>query len=215
LFTGIIREIGVAEDIRRKAGSLALSLRCPQTAAEAALGDSVAVDGVCLTVTSIDGDVLTMDVGEETHRLTTLSGLKRGGRVNVEPSLRVGDKLGGHWVLGHVDAVGSIAYVRPQTTQITFGVRHPAQLAPFIAKKGSVAVDGISLTVGETKGDVFEAYVIPHTAAQTTLGEKKPGATVNLEADVLARYAVNAANRGGDASLLKKLFDYDYAKKES
>lgn len=199
--------------MRRKGGSLSLLVKCPETAAGAAPGDSIAVDGVCLTATAAAGGAVEMDVGEETFSRTTLAGAAPGGRVNLEPALRVGDKVGGHWVTGHVDAVGKIVSVSPERTQVTVAVRFPPELARFIAPKGSVAVDGISLTVGAVKGGAFEIYIIPHSLERTTLSRKRAGDAVNLEADVLARYVANAMKypaEGGGARLLEKLKEYDY-----
>jgi riboflavin synthase len=212
MFTGIIREIGEIEAVRRKGGSLVLRVRCPETAAGAVAGDSIAVDGVCLTATTVSGGSVGMDVGEETFSRTTLADARAGARVNVEPSLRVGDKLGGHFVAGHVDGVGAIVSVTPAATQITVAIRFPRELARFVAPKGSVAVDGISLTAGAVRGDTFEVYVIPHTLGATTLGGKRAGAAVNVEADVLARYTANALkyNEDGGERLLGKLKDHDY-----
>jgi len=132
--------------------------------------------------------------------------------VNIEPALRLGDKMGGHWVAGHVDAAGKIVSVSPEATQVTVAVRFPRELARFIAPKGSIAVDGISLTVGAVSGDRFEVYIIPHTMEQTTMQFKRAGDAVNLEADVLARYVVNAMKHpdGSGGKLLEKLKEYDY-----
>lgn len=212
MFTGIIKEVGVIESVARKGRSLVLNVKCPQTAADAALGDSISVSGVCLTATSIDGGVVAMDVGEETFSRTTLSGLKPNSHVNIEPALRVGDRVGGHYVTGHVDCVGKIVSVAADETQKVFTVRFDREYAPLIAPKGSVAVDGISLTVGSVRDDTFEVYIIPHTMGATTLAEKSAGDKVNIEADVLARYVFwsrKTAGDGGDG-LLRKLKDHGY-----
>jgi riboflavin synthase len=212
LFTGIIREIGGIESVSRRGRSLALRVKCPLTAAESKTGDSISVDGVCLTATSIEGGVVEMDVGEETFGRTTLAGLKPNSRVNIEPALRVGDRVGGHYVTGHVDCVGRIVSVAAGETQKVFTVRFEREYAPLIAPKGSVAVDGISLTVGIARGDTFEAYIIPHTMAATTLAGKAAGEKVNIETDVLARYVFwsqKATGGAGDA-LLRKLKDHGY-----
>jgi riboflavin synthase len=217
LFTGIIKEIGVIEAVSRKTGSLSLRVRCPKTAAGAVPGDSISVNGVCLTATSVSGDSVEMDVGEETFSRTSLAKVKAKSHVNIEPALRVGDKLGGHYVTGHIDGVGKIVSVTPATTQKTYTVRFPGELAPMIAPKGSVAVDGISLTVGEVRGDSFEVYIIPHTISETILDEKNAGDAVNIEADVLARYVYWSQKTGGSGgdSLLRKLNDNGYFGKKA
>jgi len=211
LFTGIIRETGTIEAISRKTGSLTIRVKCPETAAGAGAGDSIAVNGVCLTVTSVSGETVDMDVGEETYRKTALSTVSIKEKVNIEPALRVGDKLGGHFVTGHVDGVGRIVNITTSAMQRMYIIRFPRELAPMIAQKGGVAVDGISLTVGEVREDTFEVYIIPHTMKATTLDDKKTGDTVNLEADVLARYVYNIRKLGGDGgSLMRKLEEYGY-----
>lgn len=214
MFTGIIVEKGTIAGIARGAGSMALKVRGPVSAGDAKPGDSVAVNGVCLTVTSVSGDVMTMDVGEETFRRTSLSGLGVSSEVNLEPALRAGDRLGGHIVTGHVDAVGSIAGVRALSSEVEISVRFPKELAVYIAEKGSVAVDGISLTVGELRGDAFVLHIIPHTLGNTTLADRRAGDRVNLEVDVLARYVVNALGRdaAGGSGLVRKMMDFGYMK---
>jgi len=207
--------MGVLAGIERRGESLLLKIRGPETAAGAVPGDSVAVDGVCLTVTGVEGDVMAVDVGEETYRRTTLSGRAVSEAVNLEPALRVGDRLGGHIVSGHVDATGRIASFTEKTTEIEIRVEFPRELAPFIAAKGSVSVDGISLTAGEVEGNIFSLHIIPHTLRNTTLKNRKAGDKVNLEADVLARYVVNALEKGavaGEGNLMDKLVEFGYSK---
>ncbi len=192
---------------------MSLSVICPESAAGAGLGDSISVNGVCLTVTSINHDSVEMDVGEETFRRTSLSSLKVSDSVNIEPALKVGDPLGGHIVTGHVDATGKIISVKSDTTQTVYAIGFPPELRKYIAEKGSVAVDGISLTVGGVGNNSFEVYIIPHTLDRTTLATKITGDAVNLEVDVLARYVVNAMNVGTDSKsdLMRKLKEYGYA----
>ncbi|MFA6451175.1 MAG: riboflavin synthase [bacterium] len=211
MFTGIIKEIGVIEAVNRKAGSLSLRVRCPKTASGAEPGDSISVNGVCLTATTVSGSCVEMDVGEETFSRTSLAKIKVTSKVNIEPALLVGGKLGGHYVTGHIDGLGKIVSVTPASTQKTYKVRFPGELAPLIAPKGSVAVDGISLTVGDVRGDTFEVYIIPHTISETTLEGKVAGDPVNIEADVLARYVYWSQKTGGGGDkLLRKLTDYGY-----
>ena len=183
MFTGIVREVGtvVAFDGSR------LVLAAPQTAADAAVGDSVAVAGVCLTVVDTAEGRLAFDVVPETLSRTALGRLQEGGTVNLEPSLRVGDRLGGHVVQGHVDAVGRVRSVEPDGDGRRVWVDTPGSVLGYCIEKGSIAVDGVSLTVAAFDDDGFEVALIPRTLAVTTLGRLEPRDEVNLEADVLAK----------------------------
>jgi riboflavin synthase len=177
VFTGIVRELGrvVAFDGAR------LLVEAPQTSA--ALGDSVAIDGVCLTVVEHDGERLAFDVVAETVSRTTLGTLAAGDRVNVEPALRVGEPLGGHIVQGHVDGVG-----RVRSSSEPVWIDAPPDVLRYCVQKGSIAVDGVSLTVAGLDDAGFAVALVPHTLAATTLGAAKPGLAVNLEVDILAKY---------------------------
>lgn len=212
MFTGIIREVGRMGMMERRGESLHIAVICGPTSEDAEIGDSIAVNGVCLTVVAKEPGKVTMDVGEETFWKTNLSHARVGDELNIEPSLKLGDKLGGHIVTGHVDGVGRVTGRREMTTQVTFEIEFPEDLLGFIAKKGSVALDGVSLTAGEVKGHRLETYIIPHTIANTTFMNRRVGDPVNVEVDVLARY-VRAALGGGDEAsrkfedLLKK-FEY-------
>jgi riboflavin synthase len=183
MFTGIVRELGTVETFD---GSR-LVVVAPETAATAALGDSVAVAGVCLTVVANENGRLAFDAVPETLSRTALGGLRRDGAVNVEPSLRVGDPLGGHVVQGHVDAVGRVRSVTPEGDGRRVWVDAPENVVRYCIEKGSVAVDGVSLTIAAFDDDGFEVALIPHTLAVTTLGSLEPGDEVNLEADVLGK----------------------------
>jgi riboflavin synthase len=183
MFTGIVRELGTVETFD---GSR-LVVVAPETAATAALGDSVAVAGVCLTVVANENGRLAFDAVPETLSRTALGGLRRDGAVNVEPSLRVGDPLGGHVVQGHVDAVGRVRSVTPEGDGRRVWVDAPESVVRYCIEKGSVAVDGVSLTIAAFDDDGFEVALIPHTLAVTTLGSLEPGDEVNLEADVLGK----------------------------
>ena len=185
MFTGIVQGVGRLLRLHPHeidCGSLDLS--------GVAVGDSVCVQGVCLTVTARTPRGFTADVSQETLRVTT--GLERPGPVNLEKALRAGDPLGGHLVAGHVDGVGGL--VRREDPLFRF--RAPAELARYIARKGSICIDGVSLTVNAVEGAEFEVNLIPHTLQVTTLGRLEPGAKVNLEADLIARY-VDRILRGG------------------
>jgi riboflavin synthase len=183
MFTGIVREVGTVVEFD---GSR-LVLEAPETAAGAAVGDSVAVAGTCLTVVEAGEGSLAFDVVRETLSRTALGALEPGGSVNLEPSLRVGDQLGGHVVQGHVDAVGSVRSVVPEGDGRRVWIDAPASVLGYCIEKGSIAVDGVSLTVAALDDDGFEIALIPHTLAVTTLGRLEPGDTVNLEADVLGK----------------------------
>lgn len=191
MFTGIVEEIGevLAVELLDGGTDSRLHVRGPLVSGDAQLGDSICVSGVCLTVTSLPGDgSFTADVMPETMRLTTLGGLRPGSRVNLERSLRADSRLGGHVVQGHVDGVGTVRSREPGPRWDEVVVEMPRALAPFVARKGSVTVDGVSLTVTHVDDDSFGVSLIPTTLAATTLGEAAPGTRVNLETDVLARY---------------------------
>jgi riboflavin synthase len=183
MFTGIVRELGsvVSFDGSR------LVVTAPETAAGAAVGDSVAVAGVCLTVVKAVDGRLAFDVVQETLSRTALGQIEAGDDVNLEPSLRVGDQLGGHVVQGHVDAVGRVRSVAPEGDSHRVWIDAPETVVRYCIEKGSIAVDGVSLTVAAFDDDGFEVALIPHTLTVTTLGRIEPGAEVNLEADVLGK----------------------------
>ncbi|HZT84523.1 MAG TPA: riboflavin synthase [Gaiellaceae bacterium] len=183
MFTGIVREVGAVAAFD---GSR-LVVSAPETAGGATVGDSVAVAGVCLTVVEAKGGNLAFDVVPETLSRTSLGALEPGAAVNLEPSLRVGDQLGGHVVQGHVDAVGRVRSVAVEGDGRRLWVDAPEAVLGYCLEKGSVAVDGVSLTVAALDDEGFEIALIPHTLAATTLGRLEPGDEVNLEADVLAK----------------------------
>lgn len=183
MFTGIVRELGTVDAFD---GSR-LVVASPETAGGVVVGDSVSIAGVCLTVVAAEEGRLAFDVVPETLSRTALNRLEPGDRVNVEPSLRVGDPLGGHVVQGHVDAVGTVRSVRPEGDSRRVWVDAPDAIVRYCLEKGSIAVDGVSLTVAALDDDGFEVALIPHTLAVTTLGDLEPGDEVNLEVDVLAK----------------------------
>jgi riboflavin synthase len=173
-----------------------------------ALGESILVNGACLTVVSSDARSFEADVSLETANKTTLGALSLGSPLNLERALRVGDRLGGHLVSGHVDAVAELERVTAAGEALRLAVSYPRELARFIAVKGSITLDGVSLTVNDVASDVLEVMVIPHTLAVTTLGELKPGAPINLEVDTLARYAarfLEVSRASGDEAGLKEV----------
>ncbi len=188
MFTGIVRERGTVTSLDGGTDGIRLEIEAPETAAAAAVGDSVALGGVCLTVVAVDGSRLSFDAVPETLGRTSLQRLAPGAAVNVEPALRVGDALGGHVLQGHVDGVGSVRSVTAEGDGRRIWVDAPRDVVRYCVEKGSVAVDGASLTVAALDDGGFAVALIPHTLAVTTLGELAPGDAVNLEVDVLAKY---------------------------
>jgi riboflavin synthase len=194
MFTGIVQEIGAIKRIETRAttGTIA-DLRLEVSFAAIArerlnLGDSICVDGVCLTVAALEAGTFIADVSGETLRVTTLGAKAVGARVNLEPALRAGDSLGGHWVSGHVDGIAEVLSTANDARSLRVEFAAPKPLARYIARKGSVTLDGVSLTVNEVDGVRFAVNLIPHTLEVTTLGGLVAGARVNLEIDLLARY---------------------------
>jgi riboflavin synthase len=197
MFTGLIREIGILQEARPTHTGRDLVVRCPGLAAEAQDGDSLAVSGVCLTVTRLTGDGFACHAGAETLDRTTAGSWRTGQRLNLEPALRASDRLGGHFVQGHVDCVGACLARRPVGETVVFDFALPAEQAGYLAEKGSVAVDGVSLTVTGVSGATFAVAIIPHTLAQTTLQDLRVGQQVNIEVDILAKYVRRALGLGG------------------
>jgi riboflavin synthase len=184
MFTGLVREVGtVASMVDGR-----LRIDAPETARGVQLGDSVAIDGVCLTVVASNGATLSFDAVPETLSRTALGTLDQGSRVNLEPALRAGEALGGHYVQGHVDGVGAVQSVAPEGEGRRVRFEAPAELLRYIVEKGSIAVQGTSLTVAAVDETGFEVALIPHTLQATTLGALTPEQPVNLETDVLAKY---------------------------
>lgn len=192
MFTGIVEELGEVVAVEHLADAAQLTVRGPLVTADVARGDSVAVNGVCLTVTSVAGSDFTADVMAETLNRSGLGALEPGSPVNLERSLRVGDRLGGHMVQGHVDGVAAVASRVPGERWDVVRITVPPGLARYLVEKGSVAVDGVSLTVSALGGPGeqpwFEVSLIPTTLAVTTLGRVQPGASVNLEVDMIGKY---------------------------
>ncbi len=188
MFTGIVRELGRVVAADERGGGLALAVEAPETAAALEPGDSLAVDGVCLTAETVDGTRVHLHAVPETLARTTLGALREGDAVNLEPALRAGEPLGGHYVQGHVDAVGRIQSVEAEGEGLRVFVETPPGILGYLVEKGSVAVDGVSLTVAELADDAFAVALVPHTLERTTLAALLPGKHVNLEVDVLAKY---------------------------
>jgi riboflavin synthase len=188
VFTGIVRERGTVAAIDGGEAGVRLRIDAPETAAQAAVGDSVAINGVCLTVTERNGTSLSFDAVPETLSRTALGRLAAGSAVNLEPALRAGEPLGGHYVQGHVDGVGRVRSIEPEGDGVRLAVETPAELLRYCVEKGSITVEGVSLTIAALRDHGFEVALIPHTLAETTLATLAPGDPVNLEADVLAKY---------------------------
>ena len=188
MFTGLIEDVGTVTTLESRGAAARLGVSTSLPVAEIREGDSVAVNGACLTVTSGSGTVLIFDVSPETVDRTTVGTLKPGAPVNLERALRLSDRLGGHIVSGHVDTIASVASRRETAGNIVFGFRLPPAFTRYIVDKGSITIDGISLTVNSVTGDGFSVNVIPHTAAKTTLHLRRPGDSVNIETDILAKY---------------------------
>jgi riboflavin synthase len=189
MFTGIVQAVGKLVASENRNGDKRLRIHTADLdLSDVILGDSIATNGVCLTVIGLPGDGFWADVSVETLNHTTLGALKNGSAVNLEKALRANDRLGGHIVSGHVDGVGDIISIDQDARSIRYRLRAPAALAKYIAHKGSVCVDGVSLTVNAVDGAEFELNIVPHTQQKTLFGEYKNGTRVNLEVDVIARY---------------------------
>ena len=189
MFTGIIQTIGTVEKIDKDRGDPRFFIKSDLNLSNIAIGASICHAGCCLTVVEKDGDVFATDVSAETLSKTTLGQWTEGIKINLEPSLKVGDELGGHIVSGHVDGVARIISITPEGNSYRLVVESPQDLAKFIASKGSVALDGISLTVNEVNDNQFGINIIPHTWDVTTLGQRLVGDALNIEIDLMARYA--------------------------
>ncbi|MCC6714537.1 MAG: riboflavin synthase [Gammaproteobacteria bacterium] len=189
MFTGIVQAMGKIHAIAPRAEGVKIHVDARQLAlADARVGDSIAVNGVCLTVVEFDAHGFAVEVSPETLRCTSLGGLAVGDRVNLELALRLGDRLGGHLVSGHVDGVGRIRSVRADGDCLWLRIEVPAELARYVSRKGSICVDGVSLTVNAVEGATFEVQIIPHTREETLFGGYRPEDAVNIEVDLIARY---------------------------
>jgi riboflavin synthase len=189
MFTGIVQDVGRIISVEPRGGDLRAQVGVVRLElARTALGDSIAIAGVCLTVVALEAQAFSVDVSHETLRLTSAASWRPGDRVNLETALRAGDALGGHLVVGHVDGIAQIMAREEDARSQRLAVRVPEELARYVARKGSITLDGVSLTVNAVRGDEFEVNLVPHTLAVTTLGELAVGDRVNLEVDLIARY---------------------------
>ena len=200
MFTGIIRAMGRIAAIEKRGGDVRLRVTSDGLPShDYDIGDSISVNGVCLTAVELFDDGFSMDVSIETLDVTALGTLTEGSPVNLEPAMKAGDRLGGHLVSGHVDCVGKLVSFARDARSIRLGIEIPDEYSRYVAKKGSICVDGVSLTINEVSGSRFELNIIPHTAEVTTIGGYKVGTIVNIEVDVLARYLERllGADEGG------------------
>jgi riboflavin synthase len=215
MFTGLIEDVGKVEKLERRGSSARLAITTALPAAGFLIGDSVAVNGACLTVTAIAGTLLSFDVSPETLDRSGLGRLTSGDLVNLERAMRLSDRLGGHIVTGHIDCVATVAERREESGNILFSFRTPSENLRYIIEKGSVAIDGISLTVNSVSPDGFSVNIIPHTAAMTTLRFKKPGSSVNIETDIIGKYVerllAGAGARQSGGITMKKLMENGFA----
>ena len=188
MFTGIIEELGTVERVTRGRVSAVIAIRAEHILSDLKIGDSVAVNGVCLTATGLTGHGFTADVMHETLNRSSLGSLTVGSHVNLERAMAANGRFGGHIVSGHIDGTGTITALRKDDNAVWYTISASQELLRYIVEKGSIAIDGISLTVAEVGESWFSISAIPHTVAVTTLGEKRPGDTVNLENDVIGKY---------------------------
>ncbi len=198
MFTGLIQDVGKIQSIDRRSGGICLMISTQLDLSAAKIGDSISVDGVCLTVVKLSGHTFTVEVSPETLRRTTLATAKEGQSANLETALKMSDPMGGHFVAGHVDGTGEVIEAVPEGNSFRYRFRVPREIGRFLIEKGSVAVDGISLTVMECRDQEFSVSVIPHTAQGTTLGKKKAGDRVNLENDLIAKYVEKFVHQRDD-----------------
>jgi riboflavin synthase len=212
MFTGLVTDMGVVERLEPRSGGARLTIRPGALPVDQlVLGESVAVNGACLTVVERGDGRMSFDAVPETLARTTLGSFRPGTRVNLERALRLSDRLGGHLVQGHVDAVGQVLERVPEGQGARLVVSLPAGIAPLVAEKGSIAIDGVSLTVARAGRDRFEVALIPETLARTVLGAAAPGTKVNLEADVVARHVARLREYAGTAGLTEgSLKDWGY-----
>ncbi len=219
MFTGIIEELGIVKSIRKGSRSALIQIEASTVLADIKIGDSIAVNGICLTASTFDENGFTAEAMAETLNRTNLGKLKSGDHVNLERALRLSDRFGGHLVSGHIDGVGRIVSKQQEDIALIYRIAFPSELAPYIISKGSVAIEGISLTVIEANKDDFTVSIIPHTRSQTNLRNKGVNDTVNLETDIIAKY-LEGLLKGGEPSKrsssgvldMDKLAKYGYIK---
>ena len=215
MFTGIIEDIGIIANIRKMGGRWELSLKTALPPATIKEGDSISVDGVCLTATKLSGNIFSVDASLETLNLTTLKAKIAGQRVNLERAMSADGRFGGHLVTGHIDGIGVIVDIRKEGDSTRLTVEVPPLLARYIVRKGSVAIDGISLTVNEQRDNTFTVNIIPYTASRTTISEKNLRDTINIETDIIGKYVESFLTKDKGKGLdMDFLYRHGYIKGE-
>ena len=199
MFTGIVRELGVVRRLESSGGLYKLEVSCGEIFKSSGVGDSVSVNGVCLTVTAKTPGALCFDVMAETVRRTSLAGLRSAQQVNLEGALKADGAIDGHFVLGHIDCAGKVAGIVKNNDEFIMEIEFPAEFEDLLVEKGSVTIDGVSLTVGRVSSGTFSVYLIPQTLKSTSLGSKRPGSVVNIEFDIIGKYVkkLNSSGRPG------------------
>ncbi|MGE5473021.1 MAG: riboflavin synthase [Ignavibacteriales bacterium] len=210
MFTGIVKEIGTIRTISFSGNINKLRIECCETIKDAGLGDSIAVNGICLTVCNMGDNWFEADVMPETMRRTSLAGLKPSSKVNLEPALKIGDRLGGHLVTGHIDGVGKTAEIKKEQNAVWINFETSSEILKYIVEKGSVAIDGTSLTVADVDGSTFSVSLIPATLENTILGMKKIGDLVDIECDIVGKYIEKFLGIKGEKSKEKKELDIEF-----
>ena len=207
MFTGIVEGIGTVTEVQRRGDLLSLSIAIPPALTDMAVSDSINVNGVCLTVTACWDGGFQAEISPETLRRTNLGSLRPSDEINLERALKISGRLGGHLVTGHVDATGSVAEVARGAGSLVMTIRVPRDITPYLVEKGSVTVEGVSLTVSGVRGDEFAVAIIPYTAENTTLGKMRIGNSVNIEVDIIGKYVKRFLERGsGKASGIDEAF---------
>jgi riboflavin synthase len=213
MFTGIIEDVGVIGDIRKLTGKWEFHVRTRLNPLGIELGDSIAIDGVCLTATRLTTDGFHADASLETLNVTTLKDRKTGGLVNVERAMRADGRFGGHIVMGHVDGTGIIAEIKQAGDSLRFEIETSPEVLKYIVRKGSVTLDGVSLTVNERRDNLFTVNIIPYTASKTTIRERKQRDKLNIETDIIGKYIESLMTRDKSRGLdMKFLYEYGYIK---
>jgi riboflavin synthase len=212
MFTGIIKAKGIIKAMDKRGGDVRLSVRSDGLPwSDYEVGESIAVNGVCLTAVALHEDGFDTDVSVETLDVTALGGLSAGSAVNLEPAISLGERLGGHLVSGHVDCTGKVVSREADARSIRLTIKLPKEYARYVAKKGSVCIDGVSLTVNQVSGNTFDLNIIPHTSEVTIINDYAAGTVVNVEVDLLARYLERLLDKDGDGISLEFLKAHGYA----
>lgn len=214
MFTGLVEKTGTVQSVVTGDGGTVVKVTCPPGTDELHVGESIAVDGVCLTVIGFRGDQFDVEISPETLQKSNLVNLKRGDCVNIERALKVGGRLGGHFVNGHVDGVAMIGSIKKYGDSMVFEIRADDNIMRYMVYKGSVAVNGISLTISRVLRSAFEVTVLPYTFSQTNLASAKPGDRVNIEVDIIGKYVERFVRGDKDASLLEVLGKSGYLKED-